>query len=238
MRFGIMQPYFFPYLGHFALIANSDRWVVFDISQYTPRSWINRNRVLHPTEGWNYVSVPLEKSSTAIRIQDARVADPAGVGRSVAGKLSHYRRKAPHYERVLAIVEECFAGASGSLVELNVRGLQAVCRYLDIPLHLDVCSRMGLDLPEHAEPGQWALEICRLLGADQYLNPMSGRELFDPAQYAGAGVALQFLQAPQLRYDTGPYAFEPDLSILDVMMWNEPLQIRAAIESQSRIIDA
>ena len=49
MRLGIMQPYFFPYLGHFALIANVDAWIVFDVTQYTPRTWINRNRVLHPS---------------------------------------------------------------------------------------------------------------------------------------------------------------------------------------------
>jgi hypothetical protein len=238
MRYGIMQPYFFPYVGHFALIAHSDRWIVFDVTQYTPRSWINRNRVLHPSGGWNYVSIPLADSTTTIRIQDARLADPAGAGRSVAGKLSHYRRKAPHYEAVQAIVAATFAPPTDSLVDLNVRGLQAVCRYLEIPLELQICSRMGLDLPERTDPGLWALEICRQVGADEYLNPMGGRELFDPSAYAQAGVTLQFLQPPALRYDTGPYVFEPDLSILDVMMWNEPQRIREAIATQSRIVAA
>ncbi len=56
MRLGIMQPYFFPYLGHFGLIAACDRWVVFDTCQYTPRSWMNRNRVLHPAEGWTWAT--------------------------------------------------------------------------------------------------------------------------------------------------------------------------------------
>jgi hypothetical protein len=30
-------------------------------------------------------------------------------------------------------------------------------------------------------------------------------------------------------YDTSPYAFEPGLSVLDVLMWNAPDQVRAAI---------
>lgn len=47
-----MQPYFFPYLGRFSLIAECDEWIVFDTSQYTKRNWINRNRVLHPAAGW------------------------------------------------------------------------------------------------------------------------------------------------------------------------------------------
>ena len=30
MKFAIMQPYFFPYIGHFDLIYQADFWVVFD----------------------------------------------------------------------------------------------------------------------------------------------------------------------------------------------------------------
>jgi hypothetical protein len=238
MRLGIMQPYFFPYLGHFGLIANTDRWIVFDVTQYTPRTWMNRNRVLHPTEGWNYVTVPLANSSTQIRIHEARIADPRAAARSIEGKLSHYRRKAPHYETVRRLVAGTFAAAGDSLVELDVQGLQAVCRYLDIPLRLEVCSRMGLALPQHLEPGDWALEICTQLGADAYLNPASGRALFDPQRYAGRGVALQFLEVGEFRYDTGPYPFEPGLSILDVMLWNSPQQIRDALELVCRCVPA
>ena len=51
MKLGIMQPYFFPYIGYFSLIANTDLWVVFDTPQYTRKSWMNRNRILHP-RGW------------------------------------------------------------------------------------------------------------------------------------------------------------------------------------------
>lgn len=238
MRLGIMQPYFFPYLGHFALIAHTDRWIVFDISQYVRRSWINRNRVLHPAAGWNYVTVPLAHSSTSLRISEARIARPRDIGRSVAGKLAHYRRKAPYYEAVQALVSDAFRDTPESLVDLNVRALQLVCRYLDIPVHLAVCSRMELRLPQHMDPGLWALEICTQVGADQYLNPMGGRALFDPAQFAARGVELQFMEGPEFRYETRPYAFEPDLSILDVLMWNSPQTVTAAIWSGARRVSA
>jgi hypothetical protein len=91
MRVGIMQPYFFPHLGHFALIDRSDTWVVFDVTQYTPKTWMNRNRVLHPAGSWNWVTVPLMNSSNSISIREARVLDGAGAYQSALGKLSHYR---------------------------------------------------------------------------------------------------------------------------------------------------
>jgi len=235
---GIMQPYFFPYLGHFALIAHTDAWVVFDITQYTPKTWMNRNRVLHPSGGPNWVSVPLANGSISITTSQARVADLAGTARSVQGKLSHYRRKAPHYDKVMALVDEAFALPEGddSLVHLNVSALRAVCRHLALPFAPRICSELALDLPAHLGPGDWALEIATRLGADRYLNPMSGRGLFDAARYAERGVRLEFLEMPTLAYATGRWDPVPDLSILDVLMWNDPAVVRQALMTQARHI--
>src|SRR6516162_7626939 len=121
MKLGIMQPYFFPYLGHFALIAAVDEWVVFDVSQYTRKSWINRNRILRAAGGWQYVSVPLVNSSIHISIAEAAIANPSELENYVLGKLSHYARRAPHYRAVCDIVRTAFAGPTGSsLVSLNI----------------------------------------------------------------------------------------------------------------------
>ena len=81
MRLGIMQPYFFPYPGHFALIASVDRWIVFDVTQYTPKTWMNRNRVLHPASGAMYVTVPLANASKAIWVH-LKVVTLTSVARS------------------------------------------------------------------------------------------------------------------------------------------------------------
>src|ERR1700681_4138869 len=123
MKLGIMQPYFFPYLGHFALIAAVDLWVVFDITQYTRKSWINRNRVLHPDGGWQYVSIPLANSSIHIKISEAKIAKLRKQEHYVLGKISHYRRRAPYYFQVCEIVRSTFAGLPDEgLVSLNVAG--------------------------------------------------------------------------------------------------------------------
>ena len=82
-----MQPYFFPYLGHFSLIASVDRWYVFDITQYTPRTWMNRNRILHPHDGAQYVTVPLSNSSNSIKTSEARILDLSAARQSIVGKL-------------------------------------------------------------------------------------------------------------------------------------------------------
>jgi len=232
MKFGIMQPYFFPYLGHFSLIAAVDEWIVFDITQYTPKTWMNRNRILHPKAGWQYITVPLSNSSISIKIHEARILNLVDAKSTITGKLSHYKKKAPYFEAVNALVRDVFdSAADDSLVHLNVLGLKAVCRYLDIPFHCRVCSEMNLSLPENLGPGDWALEICRQLGATSYLNPASGEGIFDPTAFADRGIALYFAQPKEFGYRTGTYQYEPHLSILDVLMWNAPEVVAEAVRN-------
>jgi WbqC-like protein len=239
MRLGIMQPYFFPYLGHFGLIASTDEWVVFDVTQYTPKTWMNRNRVLHPSGGWNYVTVPLANSSISIETHEARILDPAAARRSVLGKLSHYKRSAPRYGAVVELVEEAFADAADdSLARLDARGLRAVCAYLGIPFRFHFCSELGLDLPEEPGPGGWAPAICGHLRATSYVNPAGGRALFEPADFTRRGVELFFAETAPFPYETGPFGFEPGLSILDVLMWNPPERVAAAIHQGTRLTAA
>lgn len=234
MRAGIMQPYFFPYLGYFALIERSDTWVVFDVTQYTPKTWMNRNRVLHPTEAWNWVTVPLANSSNSIRIHEARVLDAGKARTSALGKLSHYRNRAPHWRTVDELLDAAFTGAGDdSLVALNVSAMRVVCSYLGIRFEPLICSELeiGLDAVDH--PGGWAPAISSALGADRYLNPVGGHQLFSEQEFTERGIALEFLEFPTFEYDTGPYAFEPGLSVLDVLMWNDPESIRAALATAS-----
>jgi len=230
MRAGIMQPYFFPYLGYFALIERSDRWVVFDVTQYTPKTWMNRNRVLHPTESWNWVTVPLSNSSNSIRIHEAQVLDGGKARASALGKLSHYRNRAPHWRTVTELMAAAFDGAGdSSLVALNVSAMRVVCTYLGITFEPLICSELGLDLSAVDHPGGWAPAVSAALGADRYLNPVGGRALFTESEFTERGIALEFLEFPTFEYETDGYAFEPNLSVLDVLMWNDVDDVRAAL---------
>ncbi len=232
-----MQPYFFPNLGHFALISATDRWIVFDITQYTPKSWMNRNRVLKREGGWSYIKLPVRDSSRSQRIHEVRVGDPAAAGAALLGSLSHYRKRAPFSAEVEAIVRETFAATEDSLVAVNVRALRLVCEYLEIPFHYEICSQMNLQLPESTTPGGWAPRIAEAVGADEYVNPIGGRDLFDESEFTSRGIRLGFLEPPVFEYKTGPYTYEPGLSILDVMMWNDPPTIRGVL-SNARIVSA
>lgn len=225
MILGIMQPYFFPYLGYFDLINYSERWIVFDTVQYIRHGWINRNRILHPAEGWSYIIVPV-KFSRETAINEVHIAEDGKWKKRIIGQLQHYKKQAPHYRAVINLLEACFAFNGTLLSEFNTLSLQKICTYLGIPFNYSVFSSMNLDLDPVEEPGDWALRISQSLGASEYINPPGGEQLFDKEKFSNKQIKLTIRNLPTLRYDCPGYQFEPNLSILDVLMWNEPEKVR------------
>ncbi|MDO5765703.1 MAG: WbqC family protein, partial [Elusimicrobiales bacterium] len=70
------------------------------------------------------------------------------------------------------------------------------------------------------------LHICNKLGATEYFNAVGGQELYDKAEFAAHGIKLYFLQTNAITYKQFKGEFVPNLSILDVMMFNPPQQIK------------
>jgi hypothetical protein len=234
-----MQPYFFPHLQHFALIDHTDRWVVLDVTQYTPKTWMNRNRVLNPTGGCMYITIPVQGSSQSKLTRDIVLHDPESGFRSITGKLEHYRRLAPYYREVVGLVERAFSERAGnSLVALDAAGLRVVCEYLSIDFEYAICSELGLDYSGVEHAGQWSLRIAEQLAATEYLNPVGGAGLFLPAEFDAAGIRLRFLDVPPITYHVpAPYGFMPSLSIIDVLMWNGPRDVTGFIRDRARILE-
>ncbi|MFZ4877838.1 WbqC family protein [Janthinobacterium sp. Mn2066] len=231
---GIMQPYFFPYLGYFDLINRSDRWIVFDVVRYAPKSWMNRNRILHPSEGWQYVSAPVDRHAGAGLIKDVTLITPQAAHDKIQGQILHYRAAgAPYFDAVSALISQSFAAAaSGLLRDLNVASLAATCAYLEIPFQPQNLSDLDLHLPEIPHAGAWALEISAALGAQAYLNPPGGKDIFHPAEWAQRGIELGFTELVSFTYPTRRYQFIEHLSILDVLMWNPPATVKAYLDSR------
>ena len=154
----------------------------------------------------------------------------------VKGKMVHYKRQAPYYKEVMALLDRIFSVATDSLVDLNVRALSGVCNYLGLPFKYRLASSMSLDRASILHAGSWALEIADLMGASQYLNPVSGASIFVPEDFRLRGIDLKFLTFDNPVYSVGSYGFESGLSILDVLMWNSVPQVREMLVKQSRIV--
>lgn len=231
-----MQPYFVPGLGYFDLILRTDAWVVFDTAQYRRHSWMNRNRVLHPNTGWQYATARVRKHPRETPLRDITLAGDDWQG-GLLRQLDHYRPRAPYFPSTMEWLRRGLEAEESSLVRLNVRLIREVCDRLGISFAPQVFSEMGLELGPVEGPGDWALRISQALGADVYVNPPGGRAIFDEKRYAEGGVELRIRDFEDMRYETRGREFHPGLSIVDVMMWCSPEEIRRYLDREDVAVE-
>ena len=230
MILGSMQPYFFPYLGYFDLINCADKWIVFDTVQYIRHGWINRNRIHHPKEGWQYIIVPLRKHAYDTAIKGVEIDHGQDWKQRIIGQLQHYKKVAPYFHATMELVEGCLASEEVLISRLNVFILDQVCTRLGLHFERSFFSEMDLGLGAIEGPGDWALRMAEELGAQEYVNPPGGANIYDACRFADHGVKLTIRHPPPMQYDCGRYQFIPNLSIIDVLMFNQPDQIRAHLD--------
>jgi hypothetical protein len=220
MRLAIMQPYFFPYIGYWQLIHAADRFVLFDDAQYMRHGWVNRNRILKPGGGWQYIMVPLQKHGMTAAIREVQAHPDLSWRERVVAQLAHYRKKAPCYEETMALVREALFGHERQDISgINANIVGTLCPALGLDREIIISSERGFDYADVKDSGEWALRISEQMGATEYINPISGASLFDGRKFLDSGIQLSFLQSQEITYRQ-PGAFEPALSIIDVLMFN------------------
>lgn len=223
LRMAGMQPYFFPYLGYWQLIDAVDCFVLFDEAQYMKGGWINRNRVLKPNGGWQYIHVPVAKHPRGAAIRDVRIASGEDWQTRIVNQLAHYRSIAPHFADTSELVRACLDGGEKlGISALNCRVIRQVCAALEIRSEIVVSSDHGFDYVDVAGPGDWALAHARQMGAGEIVNPITGIALQDIGKLTAHGIGLSALHSPSgVVYSQGGKApFEAGLSIIDVLMFN------------------
>ena len=71
-------------------------------------SWMNRNRVLHPDKGWQYINIPVAKATHGTPIHQITVKNCQIACTRICGQLEHYKTRAPYFKQVMDIVRMTF----------------------------------------------------------------------------------------------------------------------------------
>lgn len=235
-----MQPYIFPYIGYWQLIANSDEFIFFDVVQYNRRSWMNRNRILHPdtSKEFQYISVPIKKHSQGTLINEVLLNNNENWKSKILGQLTVYKKlKAPCYDDIIFLVKKIFEKDCKFLLELSIYSTKMICGYLDIKFRYKVASDIDFDRESIKSPGDWALSISKYLNAKTYINPPGGYEIFDENKYSANDTNLQFLKSNLSLYkQSWRKEFQSGLSIIDILMFNDKDTIKDMLKNDFNIL--
>lgn len=217
MKLAIMQPYFFPYIGYFQLIAASDVFVLHDDVQYIKGGWINRNRILFNGES-RMITFPVQKDAYELPINARRYVDDKQSRRDIINLIRQAYTKAPFYRQVITMLDELLMFEDRNVARFNENLIRRVADF--IGLNCKIITSSGMEKNNNLAGEPRVLDMCKRLDATDYTNPIAGTDLYHKAAFKNYGITLQFLEAQEERYSQGGNTWVPFLSIIDVLMFN------------------
>ncbi|WP_019035647.1 WbqC family protein [Prevotella amnii] len=225
MKLGIMQPYFMPYIGYWQLIKAVDKYVIFDDVNYIKKGWINRNNIL-VNGNKKLFTISLHNASQNKLIKEISIADDfKRLDKTIIMAYS----KAPYFIPVNELLHEIYAYPKDNLALFVANSIKRVVEYLEIKTELILSSKLKKDI--FLKGQDKILAICRELKADTYINAIGGKELYEKQKFKEKGLNLFFLEPIITEYKQLNCEFVRGLSMIDIMMFNSPEQIREMLSS-------
>lgn len=217
-KIGIMQPYFFPYIGYFQLMHAVDEFVVYDNIKYTKKGWINRNRILNNGKDV-YITLPLKKDSDYLHVCDRELSESWHTERrKMLNLITASYQGAPQYAAAFPVIHNALLYEEMNLFAFIYHSLQLTKDYLGIKTPLVVSSEIKINHDLRAE--QKIMAITKARNADMYINPIGGTELYNKDAFKDNSIRLHFLKTSDVHYSQFKNNFLSSLSIIDVMMFN------------------
>jgi hypothetical protein len=232
-KIGIMQPYLFPYLGYFQLIAAVDVFVISDDLQYINKGWINKNRILVNGED-HAIHFPLKKADHLQRINERVLAEDYTFRKgNLLKTISQAYCRAKYFKQAFTLIERIIDYHDNRLAIYIENSLREICIYLEIDTPILRSSELPFN-PELRNQKR-VIETVKLLDGDTYINPIGGTCLYSFDEFRRNGMTLLFHRMDDIRYPQYGKGFIPNLSIIDVMMFNDVDEIQELLRRCSLI---
>lgn len=231
MKVGIMQPYFMPYIGYFQLMKAVDKYVVYNDVNYTKNGWVARNNILVDKQK-HLFSINLQGASQNKHFTDIQIGDDF---KKLIKTLEYNYSKAPFFNSVMELMNTILSFPNKRLDLFLSNSFKLILSYLDIQTELILSSDIEKD--NSLKGTDKILEICKKLDADTYYNAIGGQELYDREVFRNHNIALHFVQTDaNLSYrQFNHMTFVPNLSIIDILMFNSPLETNRLLDQYKLI---
>lgn len=223
MKIGIMQPYFFPYIGYWQLINAVDRYVIYDDVNFIKGGWINRNRILMNGEA-KLINLKMKGASPNKLINEVELANDSVYNKKLLKTIENCYKKAPYFNSVFPIIEDIINNDEINLAKNLEYSIKRICEYLSINTQIILSSSINKN--NNLKGQDKVIEICKLLDGNEYYNSAGGKDLYCYEDFLCEGIELKFLKNNNIEYRQFKNKFVDNLSIIDLMMFNSIEEIK------------
>ncbi|WP_428048844.1 WbqC family protein [Candidatus Avelusimicrobium caledoniensis] len=232
MKIGIMQPYFFPYLGYWQLVKLVDKYVIYDDVNYIKNGWINRNNILLNGKA-HLITLPLEGASAFKPINQVNIVSDMRIKDKLLKTIEQAYKKAPFFNQVFPMIQSVVLDDSLLISKALEKQFRLIVQYLNIKTQIVVSSQIEKD--NSLKGQEKVIDICLRLGGTEYVNAIGGQTLYSVSSFQQVGVVLHFVKTHFVPYCQFKNPFVPGLSIIDVMMFNSPEEINKMLDNYELI---
>ena len=221
---GMMQPYFFPYLGYWQLMNLVDEYIIYDDVNFIKRGWIHRNRI-KMNQGAVQFSISIRKVSQNKKINELYLNMNDDSRDKLLLTFQCAYSKAPYYEEVAALLKDILYCGKENLAAFLAYANRKTAEYMGITTKILSATEMGLDHRHHGQDR--ILDVCKDRGIERYIIAIGGKELYDQESFSKINCELKFLRMDEdIHYPQGKGTFLPSLSILDVLVYNSQEEVK------------
>lgn len=224
MIVGSNQPYLFPYMAYWQLINLSDVYVISDSMQYIKKGYINRNNILLNGKSHQY-------SLEVLGVHEKTLINEVEVGRNarkIISTITHAYKKAPYYSEVFPMIGDILASDEKNLARYIGHSIKEIATYLEMGTKFIYLSELQGETSLKAQAR--TIDLCKKVNATQYVNAIGGRHLYDKNSFHTESMTLSFLQTTEHKYKQYFNEFIPNLSIIDVLMFNSKKTIKEMLD--------
>ena len=220
MKVAIMQPYLFPYIGYYQLINAVDKFIIYDDVNFIKQGWINRNVIIVNGKPYKY-AVPLENQSSFSKINEILINQKIYQiwKKKFLKTIEQNYNKAPFFKEVFPIIKSIFDIETTNISDLAINSLKNISNYIRITTVFEESSAIYQN--QNLSSQNRVLDICKKEKAKVYINPIGGLGLYSENFFLEEKITLKFIKSHTINYNQFNQEFVPNLSIIDVLMFNE-----------------
>ena len=212
MLVAIHQPQYLPWLGYFDKIRRADVFCFLDNVQYKKNEWQNRNKIKN-VQGWQWLTVPVNYRFPQ-KIKEVTAGDPLKWGKKHLQALITNYSKAPFFKEYIGYFERFYSRERKLLSEINIDAVKIICELLQIK---NTSFVIASDVSNSEDPTGRLVGICKAVGGDTYLSGKDGAGYMDLAKFRENNVSVIFQDFKHPSYPQQFGAFEPNLSVVDLL---------------------
>jgi hypothetical protein len=217
----ILQPSYIPWRGYFHQIQKSDIFIFLDDVQYDKDGWRNRNRLKFPT-GVQWLSIPVKTKgslSEGLKINEVKILYQKPWHQNHRQTIHFGYSKAPYYKHYAPLLDELYATGPELLADSTITSTIRLARELGLT---ETRFLRSSELPSHGVKTERLLSLLQPLGVTHYISGPSAASYMDLEQFAAAGISVEFMQYGYPPYPQLHGEYDPQVSILDLMLMTGP----------------